>query len=109
MIAAHGVFREKGAGRCESIQPEQQLDPMLLDALVEFAPDGMMITNENQEIIAFNSSFLEALGSGRQHGLVGNARSAALRIIRDQDGFLSRIEALYADRENSATGAPPHR
>lgn len=103
--SAFGVLREQGPSDFsyrEEAHPH--FDAQLLDALVEFAPLGMMMTTENQEMLAWNRNFLELWGLDASVVHAGNGLAAAARIVEDPDPCFQTIESLTRDRERTAHG-----
>lgn len=105
LISALGMFREREpAARQPSSEP-QAIDPQLLEALVEFSPDGAAITDSDMEIIAFNRNFLEIWGLDEAAVRAGHGLAAAMRIVEEPEAFRESIYAYHADLECQGSGA----
>ncbi len=103
--SAFGVLREQGPS--DFSHPEEahpHFDIEILDALVEFAPSGMMMTNQDREVLAWNRNFLELWGLDASVVRSGNALTSAARIIEDPEAFHQLIADLTDDREQTTHG-----
>lgn len=106
VASAFGVLREQGPSNFklrDAVEPA--VDRRFLEALVEHAPSSMFLTDERQEIVAWNRNFLELWGLDASVVQAGHARSAALRIVADPDAFAATLAELAEDREQTARGS----
>lgn len=105
LASALGMFKERGAAAWHRFEPPETADPQLLEALVEFSPDGAAITDSDLEIIAFNRNFLEVWGLDEAAVRAGYGLASAMRIIEDPEAFRDSIYAYHADLESQGSGA----
>lgn len=106
IVDRSGTLREQHQ-EAETGRPVDEstlFDPGILETLVESAPDGAMIVNLDQEIIAFNRKFLEIweLDDGTVRST--NAGTKALRMIEDPEGYVAATEPFYGDRNLAGNG-----
>lgn len=91
----------------KSAEEARQLQYSLIDAIHEVSLDGILVVDENQRVISCNRRFGEVWKLGLPVSLPGylekNDRLAdqfldeALQNLKDPDGFLNRVQYLYAN------------
>lgn len=90
------------------VTPERNFERSLVEAILEASPDGILVVDDQGVIICHNHRLLEVLGippgtiSGGEDGdLAGvddkHLLAQALRLFREPEAFLERVERLYAD------------
>lgn len=88
--------------------PERKFERSLVEAILEASPDGILVVDDQGVIICHNHRLLEVLGippgtiSGGEDGdLAGvddeHLLARALRLFREPEAFMERVEGLYAD------------
>lgn len=72
----------------------------VLESLLQAAPDGILVVDAAKRVVSYNRRFVEMWGIPDEVVAAGDdARVLAAAVSRtaDPDGFLYRVEALYAD------------
>jgi diguanylate cyclase (GGDEF)-like protein/PAS domain S-box-containing protein len=92
----------------DAARDDLEFDRSLIAAIQEASPDGILVVNDRDVIVSHNQRLFDVFGIAPEeipgdHGgqLVGMPDrpllSRVLGLVRDQDPFLQRVHALYAD------------
>ena len=92
-------------GQQQISSTHRALNDDYLFGLAEAAPTGMMLSSVDQEIVAFNTKFVDLWGIDPAIIRAGNARAEAMKIVANPDDFLESIQRAYATTEEIASGA----
>ncbi|PTD95764.1 sensor domain-containing diguanylate cyclase [Pseudothauera lacus] len=83
---------------------QRQFEHSLIEAIHEASPDGILVVDQAGTVVSFNQRFLDIfrLTLGAPEVATGAIHDRllldqALRLIKDPEAFLARVEALYAD------------
>ena len=83
-------------------EEELELKNLILTTQQECSNDGILVVDESQSIISYNARFVTMWGIPvTREGLTDYAPVVQLLAVQsvDPEGFLTRVQQLYADRE----------
>lgn len=87
----------------DAARDDQEFQHSLIAAIREASPDGILVVDDHGVVVSHNQRFFDVLGivPGMSPGDRALSErpllSRALELVRDPDGFLQRVQALYAD------------
>lgn len=92
----------------KAVEEQLNISNALLALAMTASPDGFLIVDEKGKIVSSNRRFAEifrippdVLATGQDE----SALQAALPLLKDQQGFLARVQYLYAHPEESSREA----
>lgn len=92
----------------DAARDDLEFDRSLIAAIQEASPDGILVVNDLEVIVSHNQRLFDVLGiapeeipgdhGGQLAGLSDRPLlSRSLELVKDQEAFLQRVQALYAD------------
>lgn len=88
-------------------ETELLLEKMRLKAQLDTSPDGVLVVDENGQIVDYNARFGELWKIPQDVLDTGNARSLlkyVKKYLKEPAGFLSKFEHLYQQKEQISSG-----
>lgn len=92
----------------KAVTDKNEFDQSLISAIHEASPDGILVVSHDDMIVSHNQRLFDVFGiapeeiPGQRDGVLNGLPdqpllSRVLALVKDQDSFLQRVQALYAD------------
>jgi len=90
------------------VSDKHEFDQSLISAIHEASPDGILVVSHDDMIVSHNQRLFDVFGiapekiPGQRDGVLNGLPdrpllSRVLELVKDQDAFLQRVQALYGD------------